>query len=168
MFGLDGQTLISIGIQLFNTCLFAALLSFILYRPVRDYMARRREGIKAQLERTEADLNDVALQKALYEQKLKEIEAERAYILDSAHKIAAESSRHMLDEAKKGADAMLSRARAEISRERERANEEMRLQIIEVSSVMAGRFVSEVMDDETAERLFVEAMAELEEMAWLS
>ena len=46
VFGLDSQTLISIGIQLFNGSILAVALAFILYNPVKDFMEKRREKIQ--------------------------------------------------------------------------------------------------------------------------
>lgn len=39
VFGLDAQTLISIGIQLFNAIILALALGFILYNPVKEFCA---------------------------------------------------------------------------------------------------------------------------------
>ena len=50
MFGLDMQTLIQVGPQLLNVGILAFFLSWLLYKPVRAFMAKRSERIAGQLE----------------------------------------------------------------------------------------------------------------------
>ena len=168
VFGLDRQTLISIGIQLFNACFLAVALSFILYRPVSDFIRKRAERIRAQFSRAEEDIASASELKTRYEKKLEDIEQERAEILESARRLAVEKSRRILNEAEKEATAVRARAAADLQRERERVNEEMRLYIIELSSIMAGKFMANAIDGDTQDRLFAEATAELEKAVWLS
>jgi len=168
LFALDRQMLISIGIQLFNISILAAALSFILYKPVSDFIRRRADRIREQMVRARDDVARAGELKAHYEEKLKDIELERAEILKSARRIAAEKSGQILDEAKKEAAAVRERAAAYLQTERERVNKEMKLHVIEVSSLMAEKFVTRAIDGDTQDRLFAEAMAELEDTAWLS
>jgi F-type H+-transporting ATPase subunit b len=166
VFGLDQQTLISVGIQLLNACFLAAVLSYVLYRPVRDFMRRRTERINAQVGRAQEDVAKAGELKAQYEKKLKDIEHERIEILESAHRLAAEKGVQLLNKAKKEAAALKERAMEEIRQERESAGMEIRLQIIEVASMMAEKFVVHALDTDTQDRLFEETMAELENATW--
>ena len=166
VFGLDQQALISIGIQLFNAALLAAVLSYVLYKPVRKFLRSRTERISALLGRAEGEMAKAGELKAQYEQKLEGIEEERAAILEAAHRLAAEKGRRILSDAQKDAAETRERALADTRIERERAQEEIRLQIIEVASIMAEKYVAQAMDAETQDRLFAETMAELEGAAW--
>ena len=166
LFGLDQQTLISAGIQLFNASLLAAALAYILYKPVRKFMQKRAGGIQAQFagaERETAKANEL---KALYEHRIADIERERIDILEEAHAAAAERSERMRDETLREIAAMKERAGAEIRMERERVSDEIRLHIIEVAALMAEKFVALNMDEAAQSRLFDEALAELEGAEW--
>jgi len=167
VFGLDQQTLISIGIQLLNAVILAAALSFILYKPLRAFLQKRADRIKAQLGRAENDQNRAGELKAQYEKKLEDIELERTAIIESAHHVAAEQSRQIIEKAKYGATAAMERAAADIKLERERAGEAIRLEMIEIATAMAEKFVAHSMDAETQNRLFAETVAELEDAQWL-
>jgi len=167
VFGLDRQTLISIGIQLFNACVLAAALGFILYKPVREFMQKRADRISGQLENAEKKMEEALELKAQYEKKLGEIDLERAHVLESARVAALERSKHIIDEAQHEAAALRQRTRESLEHERQRMEEEIRLQIIEVASLMASKFMARSMDAETQNRLFDEAMQELEEASWL-
>ena len=168
LFGLDRQTLISIGIQLFNACFLAVVLSRILYKPVSGFLSKRADRVRTQLRCAEEDMAEARKLKAHYEKKLEDIEFERVDILESARQLADENSRRILDEAKKEAAAAKERAAEDMQREIERANEEIKLYIIEVSSIIAGKFVTNAIDGDTQDRLFAEAMIELENAAWLN
>ena len=166
LFGLDMQTFYSILIQLFNAAVLAVLLSFILYKPLSNFLRKRSEGIRAQLNKAEEDMSKADELKAQYEKKLQNIEAERAEVLESARLLAAEKSRQMLADARKESDSLWERARADIEKERERAKEAMKQHIIDISSVMAEKIVVHTIDYYTQERLFSEALAELEDASW--
>jgi len=56
----------------------------------------------------------------------------------------------------------------DIEREQERARDEVKKQIIEISSLMASRFVSANMDDSTQKKLLNEAIADLGDAKWLA
>jgi len=166
LFGLDLQTLISTAIQLFNVSLLAVVLSWLLYKPVRRFLRGRSEHIAAQFARAELDMEQAAALKVEYETKLEDIELERNRVLDEAYKLAADKSRQIVDDARREAAAVRERSAEEIRKERERVGEEIRQQIIEVASAMAEKFVAHAIDQETQDRLFDEAMAELEGIAW--
>ena len=54
VFALDFQTLSGIVIQLINGIILAAALSYILYKPVQEFMRRRTERIQSKLDDAEA------------------------------------------------------------------------------------------------------------------
>ena len=165
-FGMDMDTVISAGVNLFNVLLLAAVLAFMLYRPVRDILRKRTEKIQGQLTQAEDDMAKAAELRLQYEQKIEEIQREREDILGEARKLAAETSRRLITEAKKEADALRERATANVEMEWDRAESEMRTAIIEVSAVMAEKFVTLAINKETHDRLFAETMSGLEGMTW--
>ena len=50
LFGLDSQTLIQIGIQLLNGIILAVALGYILYKPVKEFLHKRSEGIQNKID----------------------------------------------------------------------------------------------------------------------
>lgn len=157
IFDLDRQTLISIGIQLLNACILAVLLTFILYKPVRTFMQKRADNIKTKLQQTDEAMAQANELKALYT----EIEAERMEVLDAAHKLAARQNKQMLIQAKDDIAAMKERAAIALDAELERVDEEIRLHMIDVACVMAGKFVQDSIDKGSHDRLFDETITEL-------
>ena len=166
VFALDQQMFISILIQLFNVIILAVFLSYILYRPVSNFMRKRSDGIRQEIEKAAEAMAKALEIKSIYERKIRIIEHERAEILEAAHLLAAEKSRQILDETKRETDAAWARTTAEIQKEWERANETFRLHVIETSSAMAEKLLVYSIDSHMQERLFEETIAELGDLSW--
>jgi len=165
-FGMDMDTVISAGVNLVNVGILAAVLAILLYRPVRDSLHKRTERIQGQLSQAEEDMAKAAELRLQYEQKLEEVLREREEILGQARKSASETSRRLIAEAKKEADTIRERAATNVAMEWERAENDMRTAIIDVSAVMAEKFVSLAINKETHDRLFEETISDLEGMTW--
>jgi F-type H+-transporting ATPase subunit b len=165
---LNSQTLILVASHLVNVGLLAFILTKLLYKPVRKFMAARSERIAGQLSHAAEETAKAAELKILYEQKLREIEAERDVILDTARKQAVDSSRQLLAEAKEEADAVRAKAQANVAMEWESAQAEMKRAIIEVSAAMTAKFIAQAMDDDTRDKLFAETVKELGDLSWRS
>ena len=166
VFDIDQQTFIQVAANIINVAVLAAVLAFLLYRPVRKVLNKRSSKIDGQLLQAEEELEKATDLRRKYEQKMEEIEREREEILGEARKIAADSSRRLLAEAKKEADTVRERAAANVEMEWERAENDMRTAIIDVSAVIAEKFVTLAINKETHDRLFEESISNLEGMKW--
>lgn len=167
VFGLDSQTLIQIGIQLLNAILLAAALGYLLYNPVKEFMQKRTDRIQKQMDDAEAAKARAEELIAEYKQKLSEIDREREEILEAARLRAAEESKAIIAEAKQEALEQKQRVSESIAAQKERLKEEARLYIIEAASLMAEKYIAQTIDDQIQDKLFAEALAQLEEAQWL-
>ena len=166
VFGIDQQTLVQIIANIINVAALAAILAYLLYKPVRTILNKRTNRIQGQLIQAEEELEKATELRRSYEQKMEDVEREREEILGEARKVAADSSRRLVAEAKKEADTIRERAAANVEMEWERAENDMRTAIIDVSAVMAEKFVSLAINKETHDRLFDETISDLEGMTW--
>ena len=166
VFGLDRQTVVGVGIQLLNACVLAVALSFILYGPLREFMRKRTSRIESQLNQVHDERAQAEELKTQYEEKLEAVDAECLEILESARLLAVEKSAETLDAVKKEAESMRRRAAEDILGEQTRFREIAMRQIIDISSLMAAKFVAHAIDRDTQDRLFAETIAELEDMVW--
>ncbi|MCL2495572.1 MAG: ATP synthase F0 subunit B [Oscillospiraceae bacterium] len=162
LFALDAQTLVQIAIQLLNACVLAVVLTYLLYKPVRKFLAKRTEGIQAQLTRAQGDRAAAEELKALYERKLEALEGERAALLEEARVLAEERRRQLEAVTAQDIAAMRARAEADIAAQRERAREDNRVKIIETATALAGNFAAAALDDAARDRLFEETLRALE------
>jgi F-type H+-transporting ATPase subunit b len=166
MFGLDQQQVINTAIMLFNVALLAFVMSKLLYNPVRNFMHKRSEKIRAIIEDTLKESEAMTALKAEYEGKLREASAQGEQIIEEARKHAAERARLIIADAKTEADSLKNRALTDIEMERARAREEMKQAIIEVSAAMTEKLVAASVDRDVHERLFAQTMVELEGTSW--
>jgi len=165
-FGMDANTVIMVVSNLINVGILAAILAFLLYRPVRNVLHKRTERIRRQLQQAEDEMTRAMELRRQYELKMEEVEKERDEILTETRKQAADAGRRLLAEAKTEADMVRDRAAANVEMEWERAQTKMRTTIIDVSSVMAEKFVTLAINKDTHDKLLSEAMSDLEGMTW--
>ena len=166
VFGFDSQMIIQLIANLVNVTLLAGFLGYMLYKPVRDILKKRTNKIEGQLLQAEEEMNRATDLRQQYEKKMEDAEREREEILAEARKFAADNERRILTEAKQEADAIRERAAQSVKVEWERAENDMRTAIIDVSATMAEKFVSLAINKETHDRLFNETVADLEGMTW--
>lgn len=166
VFGLDSQTLISIGIQLLNGIILAIALGFILYNPVKEFMQKRQEKIQGKIEdanETMVKANELIHE---YESKIKDIDKERIEILETARLKATEEGEIIIKEAQEEADKIKKQSLESIDAEKERLKRESRLYIIELASLMAEKYIIQSIDSEAQDRIFEETLAEMEDARW--
>lgn len=162
----DSELIATILVQFMNTGLMIVILGKFLYNPVKKVLQDRREGIAKNIENAETMLSSAEKMKAEYEQKLSEISAERTEILEEARKIAKIGGQEIIEEAKKEADVIKNRALVEIEREKDKAKDSMKAEIIEISTLIATRFVSDKIDEDTQNKLFDEVVESLGDTSW--
>jgi len=166
LFGLDLQTVVQISAVLINVGLLAFIMSKLLYKPVLQILHDRRARILDEIQTAQKNKEDALVLKAEYEEIMKTVAEEKQQILDDARKQALERTQEQLAEARVEAEAVKARAQKEISLEQERAKSELKKTVIDVSSLMASKFLSKAIDTDIHDQLFDEVMAELEDIAW--
>lgn len=158
----DKSLLVNLAIQWLNILVLTIVLAFLLYKPVKQYMAKRTERIKNEIEAARAEREETLELKEKYEKMIAAIEKERDDILLQAHKKAMEKSDQMLFDARREAEAMYNRALADLEVERENVMDDMKRQMIEISLEVAGRFVAVSIDRDTQDRLIEESFVDWE------
>ena len=166
MIGIDMQMVMQTAIQLLNAIILFAFLFFILYKPVRAFLQKRSDKVQSQLERAAQDMSLADQLKAQYTESLLGIEGERDEILDAAHKSASEKGKDIVEEAKHEAEAARKQAELDILHQQEQVQSALKHHVIELSSAMASKIVSHVMNEATQDLLFAEALRELEDTTW--
>ena len=166
MFSLNMQTFIQMIPALISFIVLALVFTYFLYKPVRRILQTRADRIAEDIANAEADKASASELKAEYELKIKDIEAERAAILEEARLEANKRLSIILGDAKTEASEIRDRARRDIVAERERVKAEVHQAIIDISTDMAAKLVSATIDKRDHDRLFAEAMDDLETTAF--
>lgn len=164
---LEQQTLFQLVIQIINTCILCFILYKILYKPVLEFLNARKEKIANQIDDAALKLEEAENLKKEYEIKLSEIEKERSTILEDARIEAKENGKRIVDEASKEAKTLKDRAMKDIEREQDKAKDGIKTQIVELSSLMSKKFISEKITKDEQEKLINETIASLEDVEWI-
>ena len=163
---LDSQFVFSIVVQLINTCIMCFILAKLLYNPVLNFLNARKERIASQIEEANKMLDEAKTLKMQYELKLEDIETERSDILETARASAIKSSQQIISQAKEEADTIKNRAMLDIEREQAKVQDEVKKQIIRVSTAMSEKFIAAKISESEQEKLVEETIRDLEGVKW--
>lgn len=162
----DQQFLFGLGLQLLNTLILFSGLTYLLFKPVRGFMEKRSERIKLQMEQAKSEEQRVIEMKNEYESKLGHIKEESDEILRDARKKAQEKESQIIEEARKEANSIKNRALTDIEREKAKIKDEMKKEMVEVASLMAGKFVASSIDDQKHNELIDEVISQMGDVSW--
>ena len=162
VFALDQQTFIQAFAHIINALVIFGILAYYLYLPIRTMLEMRSEKIRDEMAKAESDMAVAQELRAQYEQKIKGIELERNAILDEARKAANERRIQLLAEANAEVENIKHRAKIEVAMERELIRDQVSYAIVDIASDMAEKILKETIDKTAQEKLFDEALAELE------
>ena len=168
LFNLDFQLLSDSCLTLIAVFVLVLVASNLLFNPVREFMKKRREKIAQDLEQAKTSKEQAEAEKQEYLSKLGEIEKEAERILSEARKKAVENQKRIEEEARTEAANIIAQARREAELEKSKAADEIRQQMIEIASLMAGQVVSQSMTTQIQDSLVEETLKEMGESTWLS
>jgi len=153
--GIQWQLLV---VQLINFGIILILLGKFAYKPILNMLDERAAKIKEGLEQSEqaekraADI-DVEAKEALSEAR------KEGHVLIAQAKEAADKRREDdMAQAKKDADALIERARAEILLEKDRAISELRKEFADIAIFAAGKVINEELDAEKHRKVIDEVL----------
>jgi len=162
----DKQFLFSLGFQLINTLILFFILAKLLFKPLRNFMQKRTERIQSQLEQAKAEEEKALKLKAEYESKLQDIKKEADAILKEAREKALKQESSIIEQARQESETIRNRALADIEREKAKVTDEMKREIIEVASLMAGKFIASSIDSEKHNDLINEVIEQMGDVSW--
>lgn len=168
IFGLDPQLLVDSAITILAMFFVFLLLSYLLFNPARDLMEKRQEGIREQMETAAREKQDAIQFKAEYDEKIKNVQKETDEILSEARKKALKKESVMLEEAREEAAQIVARANREVELEKSKVKDEMKQEIINVATAMAGKIVASSLDESKQSQLLADTLEEMGDETWLS
>lgn len=168
IFGLDPQLLVDSAITILAMFFVFLLLSYLLFNPARNLMEKRQEGIREQMETAAREKQDAIQFKAEYDEKIKNVQKETDELLSEARKKALKKESVMLEEAREEAAQIVARANREVELEKSKVKDEMKQEIINVATAMAGKIVASSLDESKQSQLLADTLEEMGDETWLS
>ena len=168
LFGLDAQLLFSTAVTAINIFILFVLLSYLLFDPAREMLKKRAEKITSERETAKQAKEEGIAFKEEYEARLRNVDKEAEAILSEARKKALKKEEQIISEAKEEAARIIERANNEIALEKKRALDEVKTEVIEIASMMAGKVVAANIDTKISDALVEETLNEIGDSTWLS
>ena len=166
IFGLDAQTLFDTCITLVAMLFLFFLLSYLLFNPARKMIQKRKEFIQGQLDEAASAKQDAIAMKEEYDSRLEGVEDESAALLAEARKKAKSRETEIVAEANEEAHRIVARAEKEVALEKDKVRDEMKQEMVQVATLMAGKFVEQSMDEATQAGLIDETLKEMGDDTW--
>ena len=158
LFNLDPQLIHDAVLLALAVFVMFTFLSYLLFNPARDFLKKRQDKIKNDLDTAAADKADARKLKEDYNAKIQNINAEAEETLDNEAKIIAE--------AKEEAARILSRANAQVELERKAAADDMKKEMIALASLMAEKAVAGAVDAKVQDTMVESTLKEIGEDTW--
>ena len=158
LFDLDLQLLADAGLMMISIFVLFLFASYFLFNPAREFLKKRQDKIRGELEGAAKDKEDAAALKAEYEDKLKNIDKEADEILSDARKRALANENKIVADAKEEAARIIERARVEAELEKQKAADDVKREMVVIASMMAGKVVRASIDTSIQESLVNETM----------
>ncbi len=159
-----GVHLPSLVIYLVNFLLVLGLLFAFAYRPILRLMDQRADRIKESLEASERAREEAASSQQAVEEQLVEARREAQRIMDQAREAAERFRAEEMERAREQAETFVSRAQADIQRERDAAIEEVRANFSDLAITAAERVVRRSLDRQAHEDLITQVLEEGESL----
>lgn len=168
IFGLDSQLLVDTGITLIAMLVLFILLSYLLFNPARKLIQKRKDFIQGQLEEATKAQSDAKEMKIQYDEKLAQVDAETAELLADARRKALDKEKEIVEKASEEAHQIKVRAEKEVELEKNKVRDEMKQEMVQVASAMAGKFVEASMNKDKQAQLIDETLKEMGDETWQS
>ena len=141
-----GINLSSFIAQLVNFLILFLLLSVLAYKPILKMMDERTRRIKESLE--QAEVAKAQAEKAQEDFKLQIAEASKQgqLVIERAAKTGDEIRDRAKVEAHAEAEALLTRAKADIRRERDEVIDDLRKEFADLTILAAGKIIGKTLD----------------------
>lgn len=168
LFDLDFQLLADATLMIIAVFALFLIASHLLFNPVREFLQKRQDKIKDELDDAARDMADARALKADYEARLKEIDKEAESILSEARKKALANENKIVAQAKEEAARIIERANVEAELEKKKAADEVKREMVVLASLMAGKVVNAAIDTTVQDSLVEETLKEIGDSTWLS
>ncbi len=166
LFNLDAQLLADTVLLMLAMLVMFTLLSYLLFNPAREFLKKRQEKIKNDIDSAKAQKEEAEKLKEDYDSRIKNIGREADEILSQARQKALLNAEDIKAQANEEAARILARAQSQIELDKKKAADDMKKEMISIASMMAGKVVSSSMDEDAQEALMEETLKEIGEETW--
>ena len=148
--------------QIINFLILVVLLRAFAYKPVVNMLKARQDKIQESLDKADADAAEADKLLAEYKAKLAAATKKAEEIQKNAEKRAAEFREAEEQKVKADIEQMKKSAQADIERDRAKAVEKLRVEMVSLYMAAAGKIIAKNMDSAENEALIAEFVDKLD------
>lgn len=168
LFNLDFQLLHDSVLTLIAVFVLFLGGSFFFFNPARKFLEKRKQGIADDINSAEKDREEAERLKAEYEGKLKDVDSQVEEIMSEARKRALANENRIVADAREEAGKIVDNANREAALEKQKIANEVKEEMVNVASMMAGKIVAASMSEAERKVLLDETLKEMGEDTWLN
>jgi F-type H+-transporting ATPase subunit b len=139
-------TVWAIVLQILGFAILYWLLSRFFFGPIGRMLVEREELVKGRVAESEKNRRAMISARENYEKRLSLIESEAREKIQGALKEAHRARDEILSTARKSAEDIESKGRAQVEREREKAMVEVRDQVVDMAVLAASKIIEKNLD----------------------
>ena len=155
-----GISLPTLVAQVINFAILFGLLYLVAYKPIMRMLNERSRKIKESMEQTELIKEQAAHAEEEVKKQLEAARQQGQGIIAQAMRTGEEVKQKAQQEAGQDAEALITRARLEIQRERDEAVDELRREFVDLTIMAAGKVIDRSLDKEAHRRLIDKVLKE--------
>lgn len=166
--GLEWQTIIqslnlTIVANWINFGILVAVLSWLLFRPAKEFIQEKRETIKSRIDNAQEKEKTARELKEEREQELQEAKERRSEIIERAERRAEEIVEEGREEAEKEAERIVEQAKKEAEQEKQEAFDELEEEYVDMALAGAEKVLEREISREDHEKFLDSLFDELKE-----
>jgi len=158
--GMVSIDFLQIAANIFNFLLLFFIVKHFFYDKIKAFMEGRTNEISAEIDEAAKLKGEGEDYRSEYMEKLKNVDDEAREILRDATTKANEKRNEIVKHAEVEADRIFKRNQTEIHREKEKALEELKNEIVELSVLAAGKVIGQELDKEKHQMLIANFIEE--------
>lgn len=150
--------------QTINFLLLIAVLYYFLHKPVRNIIDKRTAEIEGQIQSAEENQKVAEELRLELEKQTRESKQQARQFLDEATKRAEVVQSELIAEARKEAQAIIANAKNVAELEREKAWNELKAEVGELSLLLASRVIQESLEPTQHQHLINQTLSQLDSL----
>ena len=166
LFNLDPQLLHDAILLAIAVFVMFTFLSYLLFNPARDFLKKRQDRIRADIDEAAKSREQAKELKEDYDARICGIQAEAEEILSQARQKALNNEAKIVAEAKEEAARIIERAKSQAELERKAAADDMKKEMVAVAALLAQKAVAGAVDAKVQDSMIEETLKEIGEDTW--
>lgn len=149
------------AIQLFNFALIALIVWFMILKPLSKKLEERKKLIDDSLDKAKEIETNFLKSQTKYQGMLDSAKAEASTLIAASHTEAKDLAIRMKTEAKLEIESLVAQAKRKMASDREKMQEEIKNQVVEVVVVALEKILDEKMDSARDQKFIEETLKEV-------